>query len=1502
MAKLISISLLDEEIGVEKLLETLSKLSSRDLRKYFKRKKMVFPRSLRYAFLTKCIKRDFQAIQKENLNSDNRVFTEFELVEFYKSVENPSLAQEFKNEFLAYFVKGTYKNYLTDKNLADLYEIAVNKEETAIESIYGFLVGLNPIFTDNEENNLDCLPVEDTAQRIKDQFTLFEVRGFAKKYGVIVPKYPNASDIAPSIVEKAEARELLDEAGLASLREAEANVLLSFAKKHGIYAPRYLKKDEIIDEVISQIASKEIDNAKMSEVFNANLITFKSRSSSDSLCDLLDKYENLDDLSEVRNDNNKDMSPLKRCAVGGAIGLELRYNEESRKARLLERRKKLELLRQQALERKERFNRDRREQELIAQRDESQRLHAEEEARRLAAEERIAELEELLSKQNEERNLEISELEAALKEEEAKRLAAEQALENAPKVEDVQPVEEPTVDEEEIEEEFLGDEIVTPEYYDAVVQEVVEVEEEKEITVMTFEVVEETIEVPAVEEVIEEEIVEEEPQFEEEIVEEEVEEPAVEEEVEEPTEKVEEPVEEVEEPVAEEPTEEEPKPEPVKCPVKKMHIVGGVISAVFAVLLVVLLTGVSSIQNAWNRFTDSSLRPNALSYAVGFVTLFIGIGIVAYLVRVLIHAIRCKAKKGVACNKVSEVYKYLWAHLIVAIISVTTFIFANLFHFGLVKEKLGNIFKKILDNASNIGPLANLMVILVMFIVAYVLTLVICTIVYSLKNKKNPNNGGVMKNLISFCWTLTAFIVVVTVAVVVVFPNVATGIYNTALENIKNTLSLAYAPLVVNAATASGNNGVSLNSITEVIYTFIAGFLGVYLLGLIGLTVGYNVKAKKEKEAKAALEEENTEEVVEVEEVPATEEPVEEPVSDDVVVEEEPEDKLLFTTFEEAKLVEDLNDLNRMIGKVNEHVKDLSAIQARLYNELVGEDEIVVDPLVEDKPVVIPEEPVSKEELVSKEEPVVQEEKEEEPVKEKPKKEPKPKKPHIHCSVRSWQKVFLVLIIVAAVALAIVKPDIYTFIYSLFNPNKESYSPTEVIYFILVIFGVMGVLSFLIRVLIHPIICRARAALYCSHAHEIKRIFWSTVILSIISLIVLLVTDWHAFRTGPWKYLADTAKDLVSGNQVSTEGTIALGIILAVVVLLLLFIIIIIRLLFGRRHVVHTHKKEKSNNDSNNNVDNDVKSSNSDFLNNAKDYNFEDGVMYFPCMINGRIQMMPISKGTLPSPQPMQQNPFMNMNPGQPFMPNTFMQHINPTVTGGTGSQTLEPLEIHQPIKLIQTIDSVAYEKDDEEYYENNQEAVEQQVTNVSKESKVVCPVRKKQKAWFVVTLIMAIALVAAYFLVEPFKNIFEQAKVEKISKLKTTDLFVIGGTFLLVVLIVTQWIRFLLHPISCKINKTKECCKVCERHRYLWTAIFVGIALFAVFAHFGLFGFDKILDTCIFVIKSLLTEGKIYKTVECFALYGGLVFFVLFLLVLLIKTSSHRRSHRRNSKEKKAN
>ena len=724
MAKLISISLLDEEISVERLMEALNKLSSRDLRRYFKRKRMVFPRNVRYAFLTKCIKRDFLAVQKDLLDSNNRVFTEFELVEFYRSVENEVLALEFKKDFLAYFVNKTYKTFLTDKNLADLYSIASTKEETANESIYGFMVGLNSIFTDTEENNLDCLPVETTAQRLKDQFTLFEVREFAKKYGIVVPKYPRAELIAPIVIEKAEARQLLDEEGLASLQEAEAHVLLAFAKKHGIFVPRYLKKDEMVDEIISQISKKEIDNNRISEVFNENLITFKSKSSNLTLCDLLDKYQNLDDLSEVRNDDSKDMSPLKRCAVGGAIGLELRYNEVNRKARLLERRRKLELLRQQALERKERLARERKEQELVARNEANARLAGEEEAKRIAAEQRIAELE------------------LALKEEEERRLAAERALEEMNRNLPEEPTEE--VDEEETSEdetsdeetvETVGaDELVVPEYVESTVQEQYDVEETRDVTYMAFETVEEEADVPtAVEEPVVEEVVEE---------------PVVEEPTEETTE---EPVvEETTESTVEEPTEEEPKPEPVKCPVKKMHRIGWILS-ILAIALVAVLS-VFVFDDSLKNILDKDATLVGKDYAVLFGMFFVAYGFVAFVIRVICHKIGCKAKKGKPCCKPGEKYRYFWARLVVLAAAVFAFIKFELFHFVTIKETIWNVLKdRILSYNDSLNAVEAFVVIAVILFAAYVLTLLVLTFAHAIRSRKGCK-PSLVRQFIIFSW------------------------------------------------------------------------------------------------------------------------------------------------------------------------------------------------------------------------------------------------------------------------------------------------------------------------------------------------------------------------------------------------------------------------------------------------------------------------------------------------------------------------------------------------------------------------------------------------------------------------------------------------------------------------------------------------------------------------------------------------------------------------------
>ena len=1185
MAKLLSISLLDEEISAERLMEALNKLSSRDLRKYFKRKKMAFPRPIRYAFLSKCIKRDFQAVPKDLLAGENRVFTEFELVEFYKCVENAELAKEFKKDFLAYFVKATYKNLLTDKNLAELYQIAEAKEEASNESIHSFLVGLNPIFADTEENNLDCLPVETTAQRIKDQFTLFEVREFAKKYGVVVPKYPSSEVVAPVVVEKARAKQLLDEPALENLSKAEVHTLMSFAKKNRIYAPRYVKKDEIVDEVISQIASKEINNVRMNEVFNENLITFKSRSSSDSLCDLLDKYENLDDLSEVRNDNSKDMSPIKRCAVGGAIGLELKYNEESRKARLQARREKLEVLRQQALERKERLAREKREQDLINQRDASLREREEEEAKRLAAEQRIAELEALLAQQEAEKEALVAQqeaereaAEAQLREEEAKRIALEKALEEAPKVEETaivpveEEVEEETPAEEEVAEEevidvFGADEIIVPEYVETTVLEEYETEEEKEVSYMTFETVEEEVPVeepveepevvvvpvvieeepieeevpmeePAEEEVIEEEpievieevIIEEEPE-EETPVEEEVpteEETPAEEET--PTEEeapAEEEIPAEEEAPAEEEKEEAPKPEPVKCPVNKLHGAGWV----WSILVVAAIAALYFLVEPFKAIVTNILANGEYStidyvglYGVGF----LAVGVVAFLVRFIFHKITCKAKKGKACCKIGEIYKYLWTHLIVAVIAVFAFMQAKLFHFDSTVSEYRNILSKIFAGESlALDATQALIVIFMILIAAYVITLLVCSFAHAVKCKKG-SNPSVMRHAIIFLWSYVVVVIIAAVALFVVAPQVLGEVGRIAIENVSSVLK--GTALVVNAA-GEGNVSNSGPDIIALIFTALFAIAIIYILGLGGMTIGY---AKHVKKQKAIEQEAQNETRDEVEELPAEVAPVEEtevapveettspaPVEEEKVVVNQPapveeeKERLLFTTFEEAKLVEDLNDLNRMIGKVNEHVKDLSAIQARLYNELVGEEEIIIDPVrVEEEKVVVPEPtpvpaPVVEEKV---EEPVVEEKVEEqvnEPIKVKPR-----------CKVRTAQKVWWILfalLAVAAVVCYFVLPQVPGYvekaIAALKDTSGASWGPMKTIgVYGLVAFAVVFV-SCVLRTLAHPVGCRVKKEKECRHTREFILYVWTVLILAISAIVALYFLDIYKVRS-----------------------------------------------------------------------------------------------------------------------------------------------------------------------------------------------------------------------------------------------------------------------------------------------------------------------------------------------------------------------------------------------------
>ena len=1460
MAKFVSISLMDEEISAERLMEALNKLSSRDLRKYFKRKKMAFPRPIRYAFLSKCIKRDFQAVPRDLLAGENRVFTEFELVEFYKCVENAELAKEFKKDFLAYFVKATYKNLLTDKNLAELYQLAESKEEASNESIHSFLVGLNPIFADTEENNLDCLPVETTAQRIKDQFTLFEVREFAKKYGVVVPKYPNSEVVASVVIEKARAKQLLDEPALENLSKAEVHTLMSFAKKNRIYAPRYVKKDEVVDEVISQIASKEIDNVRMNEVFNENLITFKSRSSSDSLCDLLDKYENLDDLSEVRNDNSKDMSPIKRCAVGGAIGLELKYNEESRKARLQARREKLEVLRQQALERKERLAREKREQDLINQRDASLREREEEEAKRLAAEQRIAELEALLAQQEAEREA----AEAQLREEEERRLALEKALEEAPKYEVVpEPVEEPVEDETPAEEEpvdeevidvFGADEIIVPEYVETTVLEEYETEEEKEVTYMAYETVEEvvpqveTVEEPEVvvvpvvieeepveeetpaEEPVEEETPAEEPEeepievIEEVIVEEEpVEEIPAEEPVEEETpteEPKEEPVEEetpAEEPKeepTEEPKEEEPKPEPVKCPVNKLHVKGWVWSVLAVVVVAVLYFLVEPF-----KAVITNILANGEYTIIDFVGLYfvgvLAVGVVAFLVRFILHKITCKAKKGKACCKIGEVYKYLWTHLIVAVIAVFAFMQANLFHFSSTIAEYANILSKIFAAESvALDSKQALMVIFAILIAAYVVTLIVCSLAHALKCKKG-SNPSIMRHLIIFLWSYVVVIIIAVVALVVFAPQALSEVFRIAVENVTSVFS--GTALVVNAAGGEviENGGPD---VIAIIFTVLFAVVIVYILGLSGMTVGYAKHVKKQKAIEQEAQNEKRDEVEEISEEANEVAPVEEKSTEEVPAKveedkvvvnqpapvEEEKERLLFTTFEEAKLVEDLNDLNRMIGKVNEHVKDLSAIQARLYNELVGEEEIVIEPVrVEEDKVVAPEPAPVPAPVV---EPVV-EEKVEEPVVEEAPVEAKPIKVKPRCKVRTAQKVWWILfalLVVAGVVCYFVLPQVPGYVEKAISALKDvqgtSWGPNKTIGVYGVVALAVVIVACILRTLCHPVGCRAKKEKPCRHTREFILYVWTLVILAISAIVALYLLDIYKVK--------ELINEILTFNFAGFDRATWFVLVVIVALVVILVWVFVGSIKYANRDKIKANKEARK-------------------------------------------------------------------------------------------AAKLEAKNRKEEAKAEEQSEEVVEE------IEKPKKAKKEKVEKPKKEKKVKepkekvhCKVRTMQKVWFVLFVIIVIAGVVGYF------TTLQPYYLKAISALKDTTgaswgpMKTIGvyGAIVLAVVVVSFILRFIAHPVGCKAKKERLCTVGREFVLFLWTAFIVGVSAIVACYFLNVYRVQELINNVL--TFDFASFGKTAWVV--FAVLVVLVVLFIVLIIAGIKTKANEVKRVREAKAAK--
>ena len=216
----------------------------------------------------------------------------------------------------------------------------------------------------------------------------------------------------------------------------------------------------------------------------------------------------------------------------------------------------------------------------------------------------------------------------------------------------------------------------------------------------------------------------------------------------------------------------------------------------------------------------------------------------------------------------------------------------------------------------------------------------------------------------------------------------------------------------------------------------------------------------------------------------------------------------------------------------------------------------------------------------------------------------------------------------------------------------------------------------------------------------------------------------------------------------------------------------------------------------------------------------------------------------------------------------------------------LKPLRIEQPIEIIQSVSLTGPEQPEEPKAAPAPAPVAAPAPEAPKKAK--CKVRKAQKFWFVVTLLLVAAFAAAFALYAPFYNFLlslrDSNAANDYAAWTPLNHGLNAGLILFVAFVVSVLVRFILHPFACKTRKGKgNCCKRCERKKFFWALLVFGLAAFALDA---------------FVLKFLSTEKAIAGLLafNMFALIGFGAAALVFIL-LVITSIAHRRNHKRQAK-----
>lgn len=232
---------------------------------------------------------------------------------------------------------------------------------------------------------------------------------------------------------------------------------------------------------------------------------------------------------------------------------------------------------------------------------------------------------------------------------------------------------------------------------------------------------------------------------------------------------------------------------------------------------------------------------------------------------------------------------------------------------------------------------------------------------------------------------------------------------------------------------------------------------------------------------------------------------------------------------------------------------------------------------------------------------------------------------------------------------------------------------------------------------------------------------------------------------------------------------------------------------------------------------------------------------------------------------------------------------------------TFRPVHLETPVEIIQSFHYTSTAKQEfgnaiPEYDAPVAVAPVEKKNKKEKTKKAKCGVRKAQNFFFVLTLLVVAALVAAYFMVADVKNLVDLVlnsnKDLPLNQWESGNYIFAIAPFVVAAFLVSIVLRWLVHPIVCKAKKCKHCCARCEFLKYTWTVLFVGVAGAVALVLTQTLGFDKIYNSALNVVNEVLAGNAINpkQAYTIYCLIASVVVLVLLIIISIVHKAKDKR------------